>query len=267
VNPHGSAGPPPAGGPLHRERPAHSGAGEGVPPERRVGILGGTFDPIHNGHLDAGAAAMTALGLTELQVVPAHIPPHRPQARASGYHRFAMVALAVSGRAGWRGSDLELRHEAPSYTSATFERLHQAGYGPRELFFVVGADAFVEVRTWRDYPQILGGANFAVVSRPGHPVGDLPSQLPELSSRFLTPSSIAARGVSPSIFLIDAQTAQVSSTAIRLRRRSGQSIADLVPPGVRQHIEQHDLYSPAASEGRDGGPAQNHVAGNLYGQD
>jgi nicotinate-nucleotide adenylyltransferase len=264
MNSRDSADPPPAGGPLNGQRPAHPGVGEGV---RRVGVLGGTFDPIHNGHLDAGSAAMTALGLTELLVVPAHIPPHRPQARASGYHRFAMVALAVSGRAGWRASDLELRHEAPSYTSATLERLHESGYAPEELFFVVGADAFIEVRTWRDYPQILGRANFAAISRPGYPIGDLPRQLPELSSRFLTPSSIAGRGLGPSIFLIDAQTAEVSSTAIRLRRRDGLTIADLVPAGVRQHIEQHDLYSPAASEGHDGGPARHRVAGNLYGQD
>jgi nicotinate-nucleotide adenylyltransferase len=266
VNAHDSADPP-AGGPLHSGGPAHSGVGEGVPGARRVGILGGTFDPIHNGHLDAGSAAMTALGLTELLVVPAHIPPDRPQARASGYHRFAMVALAVSGRTGWQASDLELRHEAPSYTSATLERLHESGYAPQELFFVVGADAFVEVRTWRDYPQILGRANFVVVSRPGYPIGDLPHQLPELSSRFLTPFSIAAREPGPSIFLIDAHTAEVSSTAIRLRRRDGQAIADLVPPGVRQHIEQHDLYGPAATEHRDGGPVQNRVAGNLYAQD
>jgi nicotinate-nucleotide adenylyltransferase len=81
---------------------------------RRVGILGGTFDPIHCGHLDLGAAAQAVLGLGPLSVIPANVPPHRAPPVASGFHRFAMVALAVAGRAGWHASDLELEHRQPS---------------------------------------------------------------------------------------------------------------------------------------------------------
>jgi nicotinate-nucleotide adenylyltransferase len=86
------------------------------------------FDPIHRGHTDAAEAARDALDLTRLLVIPAHIPPHRPQPFASSYHRFAMAALAVSSRAGWGVSDQELRHAAPSYTSATLRRFHDRGY-------------------------------------------------------------------------------------------------------------------------------------------
>ena len=208
---------------------------------------------------------MRALGLTELLVVPAHIPPHRSQPLVSSHHRFAMVALAVSGQEGWRASDIELRHDAPSYTSATFERLHECGYDPPELFFVIGADAFVDVGTWKDYPHIFARANFAVVSRPGYPVSDLPGRLPELSARMLPAPLTTEWDQKPSIFLITAETANVSSTAIRLQRRERQSIAGLVPPGVRQHIEQHGLYSPPSPNLGGGDDTSQRVAGKLYG--
>ena len=149
---------------------------------RRVGILGGTFDPIHCGHLDAGTAAQAALDLQQLLVLPSNIPPHRPQPLASGYHRFAMVALAIAGRRGWRALDLELRVDGRSYTSETLHRLHAHGFQPQELFFVVGADAFRD----RGVEELPGGsdlAHFAVVSRRGVPVGDLPARLPALADR------------------------------------------------------------------------------------
>ena len=240
---------------------------EDMPSDRRVGILGGTFDPIHCGHLDAGSAAMSALGLTELLVVPSHVPPHRPQPYASSFHRFAMVALTVAGRADWYASDLELRHEAPSYTSVTLQRLHECGFAPSELFFVVGADAFGDVRTWKDYPDIFRHANFAVVSRPGFPVSDLAALLPDLSSRMFTPPLTTGWNRKLSIFLINAPTANVSATAIRLRRRNGQSIAGLVSPGVQQHIERHGLYSLAIDDQSGRHRAPHRVADNLYGQD
>ena len=94
---------------------------------RRLGILGGTFDPIHMGHVDAARAAEAALGLGEVLLVTSHIPPHRTQPAASPYHRFAMVALTVARHPRWRASDLELQTATPSYTSCTLDRLHAAG--------------------------------------------------------------------------------------------------------------------------------------------
>ncbi len=151
-------------------------------PPRRIGILGGTFDPIHRGHVDLGRAAQSALGLTQVFVVPTHIPPHRPQPIASSYHRFAMVALTVAGRAGWQATDVELGHDAPSYTSLTLRRFHERGFAPLELFFLIGADAFIEIGSWKDYPDILDQAHFAVVSRPGCP-GDRSAAAPAGSGR------------------------------------------------------------------------------------
>jgi nicotinate-nucleotide adenylyltransferase len=235
---------------------------------RRIGILGGTFDPIHHGHLDLGIAAQQALGLTRLLVVPANAPPHRLQPFASAFHRFAMVALAVAGRPGWCASDLELQRGAPSYTSTTLWSLHELGYAPTELFFVLGADAFVDIGAWKDYPQLLAGAHFAVVSRPGYQVDDLPGRLPALASRMVRVAA-ATEGFppsDPSIILIDALTADVSSTAVRRRRAEGHRITGLVVRGVEQHIEQHGLYLATFHDGGQDSRPTSPAADRLHGQ-
>src|SRR3954465_527364 len=114
---------------------------------RRIGVLGGTFDAIHRGHLDVGTAAQKALGLTRVIVITSNIPPHRPQPVASAYYRFAMVALAIADRPAWQASGVELRASTPSYTSGTLATFHERGYLPSELFFVIGADAFADIGT------------------------------------------------------------------------------------------------------------------------
>jgi nicotinate-nucleotide adenylyltransferase len=232
---------------------------------RRVGILGGTFDPIHVGHRDLGRAAEVELGLTQLLLVPAHIPPHRAQPIASPYHRFAMVALTVNGRIGWQASDFELRSGAPSYTSQTLQYFHAHGFGAVELFFVIGADAFLDIATWKDYPAILDAAHFAVVSRPGFSVADLPGRLPDLAPRMTRPVPHLHAG-KPMVFLIDAPTSDVSATAIRARCASGKSIAGLVEPSVSHHIEQHQLYRSVepriTSENAGGGSTVSRLHGH-----
>ena len=234
---------------------------------RRLGILGGTFDPVHVGHMDVGRAADTALRLTEMVLVTSNVPPHRPQPLTSAYHRFAMVAIAVQEQPEWRAADLELRYAAPSYTSRTLGQFHDRGYEPTELFFVIGADAFVEIESWRDYPNILEGAHFAVVSRPGMPVARLPERLPHLTSRMVDAPDDAGASPIPLIILIDAPTADVSSTAIRGRLAAGESIAGMVPPRVQQHIEQHGLYT-STRRGRHALDAQpESPAGRLHGQE
>jgi nicotinate-nucleotide adenylyltransferase len=125
---------------------------------RRIGLLGGTFDPIHVGHMAAAAAARTTLQLDEVLLLTSNVPPHRPQPAASVHHRFAMVALAAQDDERLRASDIELLAPGPSYTSATLERLHAHGYAPSQLFFIAGADAFADIATWRHYPDFLDAA-------------------------------------------------------------------------------------------------------------
>ena len=234
---------------------------------RRIGILGGTFDPIHCGHLDVADAAARELRLARMFVIPSNIPPHRPQPFASAYHRFAMVAFAVAERPGWRAADLELRSGTPSFTSSTLDRFRERGYSPSELFFVIGADAFADIGTWRDYPKILDAAHFVVVSRPGASVHDLPRRLPLLASRMIRSPLDELSQIEPLIILIDAPTADVSSTTIRRSRAAGESIAGMVPASVQQHIEQHGLYSSTIPGRRASDAPRTRAAGRLHGEE
>jgi len=235
--------------------------------ERRVGILGGTFDPIHCGHLDIGDAAQAAFRLTEMHVVTSHFPPHRPPPETSSYHRFAMVALTTAERPTWRASDLELRHESPSYTARTLHKFHDRGYDPTQLYFVIGADAFAEIGTWRDYPNILESAHFVVVSRPRFEAASLAERLPRLAARMVTDAAQALSSEVPVIFLLDAPTADVSSTAIRSRLATGAAIDGMVPARVQQHIEQHGLYRSMTPGRRVTDADAQPPAGRLHGED
>ncbi len=200
----------------------------------KVGILGGTFDPIHLGHLEAATAAQTSLSLDRVMLLPSRTPPHRStEPRASVFHRFAMAALAAAER-GFTVSDLELRREGPSYTALTLEALHRDGFPAAELFFITGSDAFADVAAWYDYPRILQLANFVVVSRPGAPH---PSEL--------IPSPQSLIPTAPSVISVEANTPNVSSTEIRRRVGAGESLDGLVPSSVAGHIRRHHLYVPA----------------------
>jgi nicotinate-nucleotide adenylyltransferase len=202
----------------------------------RVGILGGTFDPIHLGHLEAAAAATHALSLDRLLLLPSRTPPHRStEPRASVFHRFAMTALAAAER-DMSVSDLEVRRDGPSYTALTLEALHREGFAPADLFFITGSDAFADVATWHDYPRILQLANFVVVSRPGAP---RPSEL------IPNPVSSITDPARPTVLSVEADTPDVSSTDIRRRVGAGESIDGLVPSSVAGHIRRHHLYVPA----------------------
>jgi nicotinate-nucleotide adenylyltransferase len=210
----------------------------------RVGILGGTLDPIHMGHIETAVAARTALGLDRVIILPSHVPPHRiHQPLASPYHRFAMTALAVNGREGLTASDAELCAPGPSYTADTLTRLHAAGLGPSQIFFITGADAFAEIATWNRYPQVLDLSHFVVVSRPGHPASGMSARLPELVDRMLPAEAAATPPRWPAIFLLDARTPDVSSTEVRRRISAGEPLTGLVPRAVETHIVQHNLYS------------------------
>jgi nicotinate-nucleotide adenylyltransferase len=207
----------------------------------RIGILGGTFDPIHLGHLEAASAARAALSLDRVMLLPARTPPHRSaEPRASAYHRFAMIALAANSREDIVASDIELRREGPSYTALTLEALHREGFAPAQLYFIMGSDAFAEVGSWYDYPRLLGLANFVVVSRPGSPQPSAEAA----QSQIPGPQSPIPNAPT-SVFVVEAETPDVSSTEIRRRVGSGESIDGLVPSSVAQHIRRHRLYVPA----------------------
>lgn len=211
----------------------------------RTGILGGTFDPIHVGHLAVADAAQRALQLDRVLVIPSHLPPHRAaMPSASAYHRFAMAALAVAATERCVVSDMELMAGGISYTCRTLERLHASGCAPADLFFLTGADAFAEIETWKDYPALLTQAHFVVVSRAGRSTASLRRRLPALAPRMVdvVPGTVPDRSDPSTIFLIDAVTPDVSATAIRQRLIAGQPLTGLVAPAVEAHIQRHHLY-------------------------
>jgi nicotinate-nucleotide adenylyltransferase len=214
----------------------------------RTGILGGTFDPIHVGHLAVARAAQQALELDRVLVVPSHTPPHRSMMpSASPYHRFAMAALAVAETDECLVSDLELMAGGISYTCHTLERLHATGLAPRDLYFLTGADAFAEIESWKDYPAILTQAHFVVVSRPGRSAASLRQTLPALANRMEDVANCLARDRDDpgTIFLIEAPTPDVSATTIRRRLVNGESLTGFVAPAVETHIRRHRLYEGA----------------------
>jgi nicotinate-nucleotide adenylyltransferase len=211
--------------------------------EARLGLLGGTFDPIHFGHLDAADAARTALALDAVVLVPAHDPPHKPvDPRASAFHRFALVALAADEYPGLRASDIELAQEGPSYTVNTLRALHRDGWRASQIFFILGADAFAEIATWHEFPAVLDAAHFVVIARPGTSLESAAARTPDVRARLRKAADGVPKAPRTAVFLVEARTRDVSSTTIRARLAAGQPIGDLVPRAVARHILAHQLY-------------------------
>jgi len=210
---------------------------------RRLGVLGGTFDPVHFGHVDAVVAARSALVLHDVLFVPLHDPPHRPaDPHATAFHRCALVALAINGIAGYRVSDEELRRDGRSYTSDTLRALHAAGWSPLQIFFILGTDALAEIATWHEFPMVLDAAHFAVIARPGTTIEASLARTPGLRARVRQPPADPGTGGPTGIFLVEAATRDVSSTMVRRRLAARQPIDDLVTSAVAWHIAAHHLY-------------------------
>ena len=209
----------------------------------RLGVFGGTFDPVHFGHLDAAAAAHRALGLDQVMFLPSHLPPHRTtEPRTTMFHRFALVTLAIDGVPWCRASDLELARTGRSYTYDTLLSLHARGWAPSQLFFIIGTDAFAEVALWRAFAQVVDGTNFAVVGRSGTTLESALARTPALHARVKTPQAGGETAAATGVYLIEAETRDISSTTIRERLAEGRAIADLVPEAVERHIIKHGLY-------------------------
>lgn len=210
-----------------------------------LGVLGGTFDPIHIGHIAAGLRAQEALQLDRVMLVPSHIPPHR-SAGASPADRLAMAKLAAADHPGWTVSEIELQREGPSYTFDTLTALDATpGW---QKFFIIGADAFAEIATWSRYPAVLDLAHFIVVARPGITLHSLKARVPDLADRMTTPDAFTP-DEKTRVILLETATPDVSSTEIRRRVRAGHGIGGLVPDSVASYISTHRLYLESTLHG------------------
>lgn len=210
----------------------------------RRGLLGGTFDPIHNGHVVLAREAMVRLGLEGVWFVPAGMPwMKRGVALSAKEHRRAMVQLAIAEEPRFHVSDSELNREGETYTVETLEELLAGDMAHTDLWFIMGADTLATMHEWKDPQRILELARVAVALRPRHEQLDL---------RRLEG---VAPGATERVTVIRLPLMDVSGAEVRRRAAAGETLAGLVPEAVAAYIAEHDLYGgarsrPAATGGR-----------------
>ena len=196
-----------------------------------IGIFGGTFDPIHNGHLAVARAAQKHLRLDRVVFVPVGTPPHkRWQPVTPAEHRWQMVALAVAENPRFSVSRVDIDRPAPQYSVDTIRLLRQAlGTSAENTFFIIGADSLSNLPRWKDAAGIVMQCRIAVVHRPGFHLDlkAIASEIPQLPSRLVW---------------IEMPPVPVSATEVRRRVGQGLSIDKLVPPAVAEYIARHQLY-------------------------
>ena len=214
---------------------------------KRAGIYGGTFDPLHNGHLKVARRVQKLFGLDELFFVPACVPPHKRGAGiSSAFHRFAMLALATQQDEPLRVSTVELDSPERPYAVETVARVQEQLGTDYRLFFVVGADSWSEITTWREWQRLLTICDHIVVTRPGYELNK-PEAANLIDLRGKTDDEINAlvsESESPRVFVTDAVFEDVSATAIRAAARQGdtKTITSMVPREVASYIEKYSLY-------------------------
>ena len=204
----------------------------------RIAILGGTFDPIHNGHLAAAQSVAETFKVDELHFVPAFSPPHKVSfGLTSPFHRFAMVALATISIERFRTSTIEVDALEKRYTVETLEAMKKSHPGA-ELLFIIGTDMFQEIETWRNYRLLFELAHLAIVNRPGFPFREdvAPFQILSEPKAVTLPEK-------PAVFYLPFVRQPISSTAIRDDRKRGADVSQWVPPLVWSYIEKNKLYT------------------------
>lgn len=209
-----------------------------------LGLFGGTFDPIHLGHLRLAETARDALGLTWVRFIPAGQPPHRAAPGASGADRLAMTRLATAGNPHFEVDPAEVDAAQASFTILTLERL-RGELGPTQpLVLLLGTDAFLGLPTWRRWTELLAFTHVAVANRPGYPLdaARMPANLAELFRHHrAAPEALATRPAG-SIVPFEIPPMTISATDIRARCAAGLSVGDLLPPPVVDYISRHQLY-------------------------
>ena len=208
---------------------------------RRIGVLGGTFDPVHIGHLRSALEVADALTLDELRLTPNARPPHRGMPQVSAEQRLAMVRSAVAGVAPLTVDDRELQRDKPSYTLDTLE-LMRAELAPQDqLFLLLGWDAFCGLPSWHRWEELLLHCHILVLQRP-----DADSEPPDALRNLLAARSVSdpqtLKGPAGQIAFVWQTPLSVSATQIRQLLASGKSVRYLVPDAVLAYIEAHGLY-------------------------
>lgn len=211
---------------------------------RRIGIFGGTFDPVHIGHLRSALEVAEFMALDQLRLIPSARPPHREAPQVSAHHRLAMVELAVAGLPPLCVDDRELRRDKPSYSIDTLESLRGELAADDQLYLILGWDAFCGLPSWHRWEALLEHCHILVLQRP-----DADSEAPETLRNLLAARSVSdpltLEGPAGQISFIWQTPLAVSATQIRTLLASGKSARFLVPDAVLTYIHAHGLYRAA----------------------
>jgi nicotinate-nucleotide adenylyltransferase len=217
-----------------------------------VALFGGSFDPIHSGHLAVARSAVKRFGLDRVYFIPSGVPPHKPKRHLAPFaHRMAMVALACSDHEEFVPSLAEAGEDQGGhqifYSVDTVRHFRHTLHAHEHIYFILGADQFLGIATWKDYETLLGLCDFIVANRPGFRIEALRLVIP--------PEMLDRRGVTithedhdaillrrTAVHPLTTVSSHVSSTEIRRRIRNGEGISGLVPPRVEEYIEKQALY-------------------------
>lgn len=199
----------------------------------RIGIMGGTFDPIHQGHLVTAEAARSEFNLEKVIFVPSGQPPHKKGIDISAKeHRYLMTVLATAANPFFEVSRTEIERKGESYTIDTVKYIKERMLQGGELFFITGADAILEIVTWKDMDELLELVTFIAATRPGYNLNQLKTRLSKkLPTRFLE-----------KIIPLEVPAMAISSTDIRNRRGQNRTIKYLLPEAVENFIRKNNLY-------------------------
>jgi len=213
------------------------------------GLLGGTFDPIHIGHLRCAEEILEMFDLNRIMFVPASKPPHKIYGDITPFHhREQMITLAIEGNPVFSFCDVEKQRETQSYSVETVEYVLKKYMENLELFFILGQDAFHAIRTWKEWEKLLLLCNFVVMTRPGYENKGLEAILPaDFASQFVYDDRVEGfRGPTGHVIFFRGVTfLDISSSDIRQRVKDGKTIKFLVPEAVRHYIAKHSLYNKA----------------------
>ena len=206
-----------------------------------VGVFGGTFDPIHIGHLRTALELKQRLGLDEMRMIPSAQPPHRAQPATSAEHRLAMLQLALAGELGLVADDCELKREGPSYTIDTLQQI-RAEIGKSPLCLCVGMDALLGINTWHRWQELLNVAHIVATARPGWHLPE-EGEVAELIQQHRADEAELLNTPCGKIAIVEMTLLPVSATGIRQALQRGESVRYLVPDSVIQYIEEQRLYA------------------------
>jgi nicotinate-nucleotide adenylyltransferase len=209
----------------------------------RLGILGGTFDPIHIGHLRIAEEIFEELELERVYLIPGALPPHKDKPITPFYDRLAMTRMATQDSSFLEALDLEGRRHGLSYSIETLKEIRRLFQPEPELFFILGIDAFLEIKTWKEYKRLFDYTNFVIINRPGFPAKELELFILSLGVDFQKEDNSTFVIPSGNILIHQKATLMdISSTRIREIVAAGKSIRFLVPESVRLYILEKELY-------------------------